>query len=371
MSLTDTADASTSANDTIVDLFTERAVDLLRLEAGSRDKAVLLLNDLDSEIAAAISKIDPASATGNAAKQRARLASLQQIVESSIQATYRLASTQMTNEVRDVADTESNWTANAINFAIKAEFADAGLTASGLDNLVSNILIQGAPTAEWWGRQAQGLSDKFADQMRLGVAAGESNSDLIDRVRGTNEKPGIMDIARNSAERLVRSSVQTAANAGRTATYQNNSDLIAAVQWHSTLDTRTSEWCIVRDGLQYTVTTHEPLDSDVPWLSGPGALHWMCRSTSIPVMKSWRDLGIDADEIPDSTRASMDGQVPAKTTFESWLKKQSKARQDTVLGPGKADLWRAGKITFRDLLNQDGRPLTTEQLRAKYAKRGQ
>ena len=64
---------------------------------------------------------------------------------------------------------------------------------------------------------------------------------------------------------------------------------------------------------------------------------------------------------------SMDGQVAAETTFEDWLKKQSKGRQDTVLGDGKAALWRDGKINFRDLLDQNGRPLTTEQLRAKYA----
>jgi hypothetical protein len=34
------------------------------------------------------------------------------------------------------------------------------------------------------------------------------------------------------------------------------------------------------------------------------------------VLKTWRELGIDADEVPQTTRASMDGQVPAKQTFE-------------------------------------------------------
>jgi hypothetical protein len=85
--------------------------------------------------------------------------------------------------------------------------------------------------------------------------------------------------------------------------------------------------------------------------------------------ENWRDLGIDADEVPQTTRASMDGQVPAKQTFEAWLKKQSAARQDTVLGADVADLWRRGKINFRDLLDQSGRPLTTEQLRAKAARK--
>jgi hypothetical protein len=39
------------------------------------------------------------------------------------------------------------------------------------------------------------------------------------------------------------------------------------------------------------------------------------------------------------------------------------------LGATVADLWRRGKINFRDLLDQSGRPLTTEQLRAKAARK--
>ncbi len=85
----------------------------------------------------------------------------------------------------------------------------------------------------------------------------------------------------------------------------------------------------------------------------------------MPILKSWRDLGVDEDEIPATTRASMDGQVAAKQSFEQWLKKQPTSRQDTVLGATAADLWRRDKINFRDLLDQSGRPLTTEQLRAK------
>lgn len=111
------------------------------------------------------------------------------------------------------------------------------------------------------------------------------------------------------------------------------------------------------------------LETGTGFYTANGIITHNCRSTSIPILKSWRDLGIDADEIPQTTRASMDGQVPAQMSFEAWLKKQSVARQDTVLGEGKAQLWRDGKITFRDLLDQGGRPLTTEQVRAKAARK--
>ena len=358
---------STSANDAMVDLLYERAIDLLRLEVGTRNKVFALLNDLEGEIVAALAKVDP-TGSPQAFIRQMRLEQLKRLVDSTIQATYRQNDTLLAQEVRDVVDIEATWTGNAINSAIQAEFATTGVTRTLLETLVSDVLIQGAPTAEWWERQAGGLSDKFADEMRRGVAIGDPLDKLVARVRGSTTQRGIMDIAKQSAQALVRSSVQTAANVARESTYERNADLIKALQWSATLDTRTSIWCITRDGHLYDVKSKKPQDGGPPWLEGPGKLHWNCRSTSVPVMKSWRDLGIDVDDVPQTTRASMDGQVPAGTSFEAWLKKQSVARQDAVLGQGKAQMWRDGKITFANLLDQSGRPLTTEDLRARFDK---
>lgn len=358
-----------SANEMLVDLFMERAVDLLRLEAGTRDKVVEFLHELEAEIVKQLVKIN-LSGQDTAPRQRRRLADLLEVVRGSIRGTYRDIATLMGREIREIIDAEAAWTGSAINASTRATFVDAGITRGFLNTLVSNVLIQGASSKDWWSRQAGGLAEKFADEMRKGMALGEPNSQLIDRVRGKTGQRGIMDISESSAERLVRASVQAAANTAREAMYAENDDLIASLQWHATLDTRTSVWCITRDGHHYSNTDeHKPKDGGPPWLEGPGKIHWGCRSTSVPILKSWRDLGIDEDEVPDTTRASMDGQVPAQMSFEAWLKKQSVARQDAVLGAGKADLWRRGKITFRDLLDQSGRPLTTEELKAKAARK--
>lgn len=358
-----------TVNEKLVDLYMFRAIDLLRLEAGIRDQILLFLAELEKAILGQIVGIDP-TGSASAVRQKNRLASLLDVVTNTIRATYRDTATLMAQEIREIVDMEATWVRGAINQSVGVEFSDATITRGALRNLVSDVLIQGAPSKEWWSRQAGGLAEKFADAMRTGVAMGETNAQLVDRVVGKGAQRGIMDISRSSAERLVRTSVQTAANTGREAMYAENDDLIASLQWHATLDTKTSIWCITRDGHHYSNTAeHKPKDGGPPWLQGPGKIHWQCRSTSVPVLKSWRDLGIDEDEIPETTRASMDGQVPAQLSFETWLKRQSKERQDDVLGVGKADLWRDGKITFRDLLDQSGRPLTTEQLRAKAARR--
>ena len=85
-----------------------------------------------------------------------------------------------------------------------------------------------------------------------------------------------------------------------------------------------------------------------------------------PLVKSWAELGIDLPEIPKSTRASMDGQVSSETAYEDWLKSKSEAQQNATLGHGKAKMWRDGKITFNDMLDQTGREYTLDQLKQIY-----
>src|SRR5262249_46575711 len=153
-------DTTVSANDALVDLYLEHAIDLLRLEAGTRDKVISLFDALEKEIVGQMAEIDPTGTPKNALRQR-RLAELLKVVQDSIRGTYRTADTLLANEIRDVIDTEAAWTGRAMNSAMKVDFADVGLTRQFVDTLASDVLIQGAPTADWWGRQAQGLSDKF------------------------------------------------------------------------------------------------------------------------------------------------------------------------------------------------------------------
>ena len=94
-------------------------------------------------------------------------------------------------------------------------------------------------------------------------------------------------------------------------------------------------------------------------------MHFGCRSTSTPVLKSFRELGLDIDEVPESTRASLDGQVPQDTTFEGWLSRRTVGEQNENLGVGRAKLWRDRDISFRDLMDANGRPLSLEELQAR------
>jgi len=66
-------------------------------------------------------------------------------------------------------------------------------------------------------------------------------------------------------------------------------------------------------------------------------------------------------------RASSSGVVKGSTTFAQYLERQTPAFQDEVLGKGRADLYRAGKITLRDLVSGRGAPISLKELQRKYA----
>jgi SPP1 gp7 family putative phage head morphogenesis protein len=88
-----------------------------------------------------------------------------------------------------------------------------------------------------------------------------------------------------------------------------------------------------------------------------------CRSTTCPVVKSWRELGIDIDEAPAGTRASMNGQVPEKTTYNDWLKGQPAKVQDDILGPGRGKLFRDGTHSVSNFVDRKtGRHYTLKEL---------
>ena len=74
----------------------------------------------------------------------------------------------------------------------------------------------------------------------------------------------------------------------------------------------------------------------------------------------------DLAEADEGTRASMNGQVPASETYQTWLKRQPAGFQDDVLGVQRASLFRQGKLTVDKFVDESGKVYTMEQLRAKH-----
>ena len=84
------------------------------------------------------------------------------------------------------------------------------------------------------------------------------------------------------------------------------------------------------------------------------------------------------DDLPRGTKGQYDafarkrvreltGRVPSVTTYQTWLKQQSRQFQEDTLGVTKAKLFRDGGLTLDKFVAADGTELTLAQLATKQA----
>ena len=141
---------------------------------------------------------------------------------------------------------------------------------------------------------------KVRQSIAQGYVEGKTTEQIIRELRGTRAKgyeDGIIQRDRRDVKAVVRTALGHIAGVAQDNVMEANTDLLKALQWSATLDLRTSAPRRIRDRLLYTPGDHKPIGHKVPWLAGPGRLHWRCRSGQVPVLKSHKELGIDIPEI--------------------------------------------------------------------------
>lgn len=359
--------------DKIADRFTRHAVDISRFDVHVQSKTLALLNELDQKIQDQLARLDPTATL----YQRRRLDALSKAVKGDIQASYSEIKLDHRQDLVQLAEGVAEASADAVNQVAKVSLMNVGLPQEVLKALADDSLVQGAPAREWWSRQAGSLYQRFNDSVKEGMFRGETLGQIVGRVRGKKEfnfKDGVMERSRREAEALVRTSIQSVANGARMETFRDNPDVVKGNQALSVLDDRTTEVCRARSGMAWYLDG-TPMEGTTIAFPGDPPWHFGCRTVWIPVTFSWKelaknkDLGKDVqdevDKIPKSTQASMDGQVADDLTYEGWLGTKPEAFQRDVLGDGKWELWKQGKLSLKDMVDQKGRPLTIVQLTAR------
>ena len=382
----------TGANDGVADSIITHAVNLERLKSSEVQAVWAMLRKVQGDIIEQLNALDPTAVGGKTRVKR--LERLLANTTATIKANYQLIQKQHSGTLATIADLEGKSIQQAVGVGVGGEpkIGAALLTSLPptpvLRALVDDTLIMGAPHKEHWGRQAGDLQQRFQDQMREGILAGEGVDNLVRRVRGTqasNFKDGIMEVKRYQAAALVRTSVQAVSNAARQTVIEANADIFNGVQWLSTLDSRTSDVCKARSGLRWD-NDFNPIGHSKQWSAPPA--HWNCRSVVTPITKSWEELagkkvvmnsgeltenfknelgklGFTALQIKGIRRnmqSSMDGAVPAEFTYEDWIKRKPEVFQKQVLGEARWRLWNSGKIGFVDLVDQRSNPLSLDAL---------
>jgi SPP1 gp7 family putative phage head morphogenesis protein len=158
-----------------------------------------------------------------------------------------------------------------------------------------------------------------------------------------------VNATRNDIEATTLTAFNHYSNQAKQAVYQQNTDILEGVEIVATLDSRTTFICMSLDGKIFPVN------------SGPiPPLHYRCRSQRVPIIKEKFRIPIKG-----ATRASEFGPVDSQMTYQGFLKRQPKERQNEILGIERAKAFRRG-LPIDKFVNNRNVKLTLDQLRARF-----
>lgn len=382
------------------------AIDLNRYSNSVAKGIVSAYNDIIVDAVAQLRTIDELTAPVKAARLRAILAQLKESL-----ATWSNGSVQnLVGELQGLALLQSQFVTDQLARALPAgarnivntveispQFAQSVVTTDPTRiNVVTlsddlTAAVQGAPqtysltaakgatitlpngevVVKAFNGIVESQAELFSQVVRNGLLTGETTQEIAKRligklqigqagsVRQIAEAGGQATIAANNQViTLVRTSINQVANAASQQVYEANQDITKKYRYTATLDMRTSPICRALDGQEF------------PYGKGPTPpQHFNCRSTTVPVI-DYDELGFTPP--PPGRRASMDGPVPANTTYGQWLKEQSAQVKAEVLGKEKVryfDLLSekyGPQKALAKLVSTDGSELTLDQLRKRY-----
>lgn len=262
--------------------------------------------------------------------------------------------TDLTELTRD----EIDWQIRTIKEELGFDLDFVAPNPRAVAKIIEKTAFAGLTLDQWFDTVSRSTQRNVMIAVNRGIVEGETTSQIMRRIRGTRASgytDGVWQTTRRQAETITRSTINHATNQSRFELFKENEDIIKGMQWTATLDSRTSVVCAGLDGQVF------PLDK------GPRPpAHPNCRSTMTAVLNDWKTLGLE--DLEEGTRASINGQVPASTTFESWLKRQPASTQEDVLGVTKAKLFRDGNLPIERFTDARLKPLTLDQLRREEKK---
>ncbi len=262
-----------------------------------------------------------------------------------------------------IGNFEAQWQASALKQTVPLDMTFKTPTIGTIRSALTSKPMQGRLLSKWYSDLATSTAKNISDQLTIGFLQGESIDRLSARIMGVPdiEKGFAGTSTRAQVRRHVRTVTRTATNHiasnAREATYAENKDIIKRVRYVATLDSRTSDVCQSLDGQEFPVGQGER-----------PPMHHQCRSTTVPITMSWKELGIKgAKDVRLGGRALRDvktglsGVSPKEINYGQWLKAQPADVQNQIFGAKQADLLRSGKLQFAQFFD-NGRKLSIREL---------
>ena len=349
-----------SVNQDLLNAAIRHAIHSERFGKGLAKRIVVLLDEADADLTdqleRRLNRIIDGRDTGPATTRR--LTEILDAIRVLNDEVYRKVAAGLEAELTDLAAFEIENQAQTLSRIIPVNVNAVVPSATLIKTLVTETPIDGYLLGSWVEAMGANRLARIEKALRIGMVEGETVDQLVRRIRGTRArryKDGILEISRRSATTLALTANSTIANAARGEVYRANATIIRKLKWVATLDTRTSPTCQARDGRIYEI--------DKPHPTPPA--HPRCRSLLIPITVSFRELGIDRDEVSPRARASMDGQVPGSTTFGDWLKGQPRERVEEIMGKERAEMFLSGRIPFSEFFDHDDQYYNLAELKRR------
>jgi SPP1 gp7 family putative phage head morphogenesis protein len=377
-----------TANERLRDRIIQHQIELQRFSTGTRNQVIDLLDETEADIRDALEK------GYSPGMSEARLQYLEDVIRNIREPAMQSRVSELSDLMRQFIRHEADFNIDAIEEEVPVTLDLATPDPKTLESLVDESRFLGKSLKEWGGSMSEAELDRINTQVRTGMVQGQGVDDVVRGVLGSKEfngADGVTSTTRSQVDSLVRTAINQYSNTARQAIINENKDVVDEEVYVATLDSRTTVQCASNDGKHFPVG------------EGPKPpLHFRCRSTRVPVIggkligdrplkpDSERDMlkrysdkeGIDQvksrDALPKGHKGSYDefkraevrkltGQTPAPTTYDEFLRRQSKEFQEDVLGVQKAELFRNG-MTLDKFVDHNGKPYTLDQLKAKEAK---
>lgn len=305
-----------SANHHLIEVFTRHQIFMQRYAGGINKDVQLILEDM-------LLRINNQIATGKAGSSVARLQVLGEFIDQIVNQAMVTAKDLTTEQLKELPAYEAGFIHQAINDVANVNFVLP--SQSQINAVVTNAVAELGTDKITVNDMFAELREKKGGEIKRIVQQGLISGSPIDEVIKETSRV-INKRTSRQVETVIRTATNHIANQARKSVYKENKDYIDHEQWISTLDGGTSITCA-------------GLDSEV-FEVGEGRyppIHFNCRSVRIPYISPEYTDGELFGE-----RSSIDGPVSSATTYNSFMKRQSKSFQNEVLGVERAKLFRGG-----------------------------
>lgn len=277
-----------------------------------------------------------------------RLNSIKRFIEEEIGVLYESIKPSLAEDMQGFAKVQHEVMFNGLNAETGAGYAFGALpkeTIKEIINMDSIILMneKGYTLNEMFATASNAQIDRYKQIISAGLAENAGYSAITKRLKDANA------VGTTTLQAIVHTAVSSARDKANVNVYKKFDKYIDYFEWDATLDASSCKQCASLDGTIFR-TEYEKITQRAP-------VHFRCRCVIVPRSDSFKT---------NTTRAQngdSKGQISSSVKFPEWFGKQSSQFQLDYLGKARYDLYKSGKMEFRQFVDvKSGKLFTLDDI---------